>query len=110
VLTDGDRYLIPTIFDADTKPASELENEIETLSGDVGGLASSAFAGATFTLWHAARHDLAAASIPVVPAQAAALAAGRRSLTLTCDHRILYGARAAAFLIAVKARLERPAA
>jgi pyruvate dehydrogenase E2 component (dihydrolipoamide acetyltransferase) len=29
-------------------------------------------------------------------------------LTLTCDHRILYGAQAAQFLDAVCVRLERP--
>jgi pyruvate/2-oxoglutarate dehydrogenase complex dihydrolipoamide acyltransferase (E2) component len=31
------------------------------------------------------------------------------TVTLTCDHRILYGARAAAFLGAVKSRLEQAA-
>jgi pyruvate dehydrogenase E2 component (dihydrolipoamide acetyltransferase) len=60
----------------------------------------------------------------VIPPQAAALAAGavRETLlldaggligsrpmtaTLACDHRILYGARAAAFLRSVSSRLEQ---
>jgi pyruvate dehydrogenase E2 component (dihydrolipoamide acetyltransferase) len=30
------------------------------------------------------------------------------SLTLTCDHRIIYGADAAAFLAQVRAGLEQP--
>jgi pyruvate/2-oxoglutarate dehydrogenase complex dihydrolipoamide acyltransferase (E2) component len=39
--------------------------------------------------------------VPVVPPQAAVLTAGTEALTLTCDHRILYGASAAGFLGAV---------
>jgi pyruvate dehydrogenase E2 component (dihydrolipoamide acetyltransferase) len=31
------------------------------------------------------------------------------TLTLSCDHRILYGADAAAFLSAIRKTLERPA-
>jgi pyruvate dehydrogenase E2 component (dihydrolipoamide acetyltransferase) len=105
VLAEGERYVIPTIFDAETKSENEIENEIATLSQSGGNLPSTAFSGATFTVWHAARHGLAAASIPVVPPQAAALAAGTRSLTLACDHRILYGAPAAAFLAEIRQRL-----
>jgi pyruvate dehydrogenase E2 component (dihydrolipoamide acetyltransferase) len=101
VVADADRYLIPTIFDADTKPENELAGEVEELVRDVGSLPSTAFAGATFTVWDAAPLGLAAASIPVVPPQAAVLAAGTRSLSLACDHRILYGAQASAFLQAI---------
>jgi pyruvate dehydrogenase E2 component (dihydrolipoamide acetyltransferase) len=37
------------------------------------------------------------------------LAIGRRmSMTLTCDHRILYGADAATFLSAIRIGLENP--
>jgi pyruvate dehydrogenase E2 component (dihydrolipoyllysine-residue acetyltransferase) len=108
VVADEDRYLIPTVFDADVKSAPELEAEIEQLSSDAaaGRLPASGFSGATFTLWNAARYGLTSAQIPVVPPQAAALTAGTRSMTLSCDHRILYGARAAAFLTAVRSRLE----
>jgi pyruvate dehydrogenase E2 component (dihydrolipoamide acetyltransferase) len=106
VVADTERYLIPTIFDADTKSETELQQEIETLFRDVAGLPSTAFTGATFSVWDATRHGLATASIPVVPPQAAALAAGTRSLTLACDHRILYGAEAAAFLQAIAHHLD----
>ncbi len=110
VVADGDSYLIPTVFDADLAAEAKLEDEVERLRDEAlaGRLAASGLAGATFTLWNAGRHGLAGAAIPVVPPQAASLAAGSRYMTLSCDHRILYGARAAAFLEAVRARLEPP--
>ena len=108
VASDDDRYLIPTVFDADAKSEPELEDEIERLAREAlaGRLTASSFTGATFTVWHAARYGLASAAIPVVPPQAAALAAGTQKLTLSCDHRILYGARAAEFLQTIRSRLE----
>jgi pyruvate dehydrogenase E2 component (dihydrolipoamide acetyltransferase) len=108
LITDGDQYLIPTMFDADTKSEDELDDEVERLGREAAQLTASAFSGATFTVWNAARHDLSAAAIPVVPPQAAALAAGTRTLKLSCDHRILYGAAAASFLNAIRSRLEQP--
>jgi pyruvate dehydrogenase E2 component (dihydrolipoamide acetyltransferase) len=101
-------YTIPTIFDADRKSTGELAAELEELTAGAreGTLPSPAFTGATFTLWDARPHGIAAASIPVVPPQAAALAAGTASLTLSCDHRILYGAVAAAFLQTIAHHLD----
>lgn len=109
VVASGQTYAIPTLFDADRKPHGELEDELATLTAGAlaGELTAPAYAGATFTLWNAAEHGLAAASIPVVPPQAAALAAGTHWLTLGCDHRILYGAPAAAFLKAIADHLDR---
>jgi pyruvate dehydrogenase E2 component (dihydrolipoamide acetyltransferase) len=106
VLADAEGYPIPTLFDADTRSDTELQEQVERLVGEAPQLPSSAFAGGTFTVWHAARHGLASASIPVVPPQAAALAAGARSLTLACDHRILYGGAAAAFLQSIAHHLD----
>jgi pyruvate dehydrogenase E2 component (dihydrolipoamide acetyltransferase) len=102
-------YSIPTVFDADRFSPAELEQELERLAAGAiaGTLRAPAFGAATFTLWNAGEHELAAASIPVVPGQAAALAAGTRALTLCCDHRILYGARAARFLKAIAHHLDR---
>jgi pyruvate dehydrogenase E2 component (dihydrolipoamide acetyltransferase) len=108
-------YLIPTLFDADNKTPEELSVELEQMASDTraGRLAAPGYSGATFTLWDAGPHGVTSASIPTVPPQAAALTAGavRRhqalTLTLTCDHRILYGVQATAFLRAVRARLER---
>lgn len=108
VLASEDVYLIPTVLDADQKSIEELEAEVAQLRAQAaaGELTAPAFSGATFTLWNATELDVARASIPVVPPQAAALSAGTAGLTLVCDHRILYGARAAAFLSAVKRQLE----
>jgi pyruvate dehydrogenase E2 component (dihydrolipoamide acetyltransferase) len=107
VLALKDTYLIPTVFDADAKTLDELRREVAELrSGALGGgLAPPAFSGATFTVWNAGALGIAQASLPVVPPQAAALAAGTSSLTLTCDHRILYGVAAASFLAGVNRRL-----
>jgi pyruvate dehydrogenase E2 component (dihydrolipoamide acetyltransferase) len=108
VVADGERYLIPNVFDADTRSAAELEDEVARISREAlaGELSASAFSGATFTIWDAGRLGVASASLPVVPPQAAALTAGNRALTLSCDHRILYGALATAFLASVSSRLE----
>lgn len=107
VLALEDAYLIPTVFDADGKSAGELEDEVRGLwdQAQAGQLGAPAFSGATFTLWNAGRLGLAQASIPVVPPQAGALVAGTGRLTLTCDHRILYGAGAARFLASIRKRL-----
>jgi pyruvate dehydrogenase E2 component (dihydrolipoamide acetyltransferase) len=109
LIASGETYAIPTVFDADRKSHDELEDELATLtSGALAAeLTAPAYSGATFTLWNAAELELAAASIPVVAPQAAALAAGTRTLTVCCDHRILYGARAAAFLKAIAHHLDR---
>ena len=108
VLATQAAYLIPTVADADQKSLAELEAELDQLRDQAaaGSLAAPAFSGATFTLWNAAELGVARASIPVVPPQAAALSAGTAALTLVCDHRILYGARACAFLTDVKRRLQ----
>jgi len=108
VISDADgRHLAPTVFDAETKSRAELETEIERLRREADALTAPELSGATFTVWNAAEHGLSAASIPVVTPQAGALAAGTSALTLSCDHRILYGARAAAFLKTVADHLDR---
>ena len=108
VVATEEVHAIPTVFDADKKSISELDQELALLTADAtaGALAAPAFGAATFTLWNAAEHGIAAASIPVVAPQAAALVAGTQALTLCCDHRILYGARAAAFLKAIAHHLD----
>ena len=102
-------YLTPTVFDADGKTTEELERELSSLRAQAtdGHMTASALSGATFTVWNAGEHGLAQAALPVVPPQAGALAAGTDCLTLSCDHRILYGAPAAAFLTAVNRQLEQ---
>jgi pyruvate dehydrogenase E2 component (dihydrolipoamide acetyltransferase) len=127
VVATEDAYLIPTVFDADAKSLADLAAEIAELERGVGArsLTAPAFSGATFTVWNVGRLGVDRASIVVNPPQAGALTAGMVqetpvvrdgavavgrtvTLTLASDHRILYGAAAAAFLGSVRAALERP--
>jgi pyruvate dehydrogenase E2 component (dihydrolipoamide acetyltransferase) len=111
VLALQDAYLIPTVFDADQRNLEELRRELEQLRAGAaaGRLSTPAFSGATFTVWNASTEGIAQAGIPLVPPQAAALAAGTTSLTLSADHRLLYGAPAARFLTTVRQQLEADA-
>ncbi len=103
-----DAYLIPTVLDANHKELDELGREVEELHAGAaaGRLSASAFSGATFTVWNAGTDGIGQAGIPIVPPQAAALTAGTTALTLSADHRILYGVQAARFLTDVRLRLE----
>jgi pyruvate dehydrogenase E2 component (dihydrolipoamide acetyltransferase) len=124
VVADEHCYLIPTVFDADQKSLGELTEEIERLAAAAraGGLPPPAYGGATFTLSDVGALGVPAASIVVSSPQAAALAAGAiraapvvrdgaivpgqlMTITLACDHRILYGAQAARLLIEITAAL-----
>ena len=125
VVAADEMYAIPTLFDADTMSPLQLSREVERLHARAraGQLASPELSGATFTFWDAGELGLTRAAPLVVPPQAAALAAGAiqpvlqihdeipvpthpMTITLACDHRILYGSRAAEFLNRVKRQLE----
>ncbi|MGZ4181807.1 MAG: 2-oxo acid dehydrogenase subunit E2 [Solirubrobacteraceae bacterium] len=114
VVADEHTYLIPTVFDADQKSLADLTDEIERVTGAAraGELEPPAYAGATFTLSYVGALGVSASTIVVNSPQAAALAAGAireapvvrdgaihpghlMTITLACDHRILYGAHAA---------------
>jgi pyruvate dehydrogenase E2 component (dihydrolipoamide acetyltransferase) len=124
VVADEHSYLIPTVFDADQKSLRELREEIErvTAAARAGELEPPAYAGATFTLSDVGALGVPASSIVVNSPQAAALAAGAireapvvrdgaiqpgqlMTITLACDHRILYGAQAARLLTEITAAL-----
>ena len=124
VVADERSYLIPTVFDADQKSLGELSEEIErvTAAARAGELEPPAYAGATFTLSDVGTLGVPASSIVVNSPQAAALAAGAiretpvvrdgaiepgqlMTITLACDHRILYGAQAARLLTEITAAL-----
>jgi pyruvate dehydrogenase E2 component (dihydrolipoamide acetyltransferase) len=117
-------YITPTVLDADTKTLSELDEEIAALAerARTGSLTPPELAGATFTLSDLSGYGVDRWSTLVTPPQAAGLAAGAvRSvpvirdgavvpgevigLTLGCDHRILFGAQAGAFLDEICQRL-----
>ena len=122
--------LIGAVLDADTKSPAQLTEEIARLTERARGgqLTPPEQAGTTFTLSDMGEHPGAQRwSALVIAPQAAALVAGAAhpapvvrdgavvageviSLTLTCDHRILFGARAAALLGRIAELVEDPGA
>lgn len=128
IQTGDSSQLIAAVLDADTKSLAELTEEIDRLSARArdGELTPPEQAGTTFTLSDMSAHPGAQRwSALVIAPQAAALTAGAPfsapvvrdgavvpgeliSLTLACDHRILFGARAAALLEQIAARVIDP--
>jgi pyruvate dehydrogenase E2 component (dihydrolipoyllysine-residue acetyltransferase) len=120
--------VIASVLDADTKSLAELNEEIERLSARAqdGILTPPEQAGTTFTVSDMSGHGGAQRwSTLVIAPQAAALTAGAPfsaplvregavvpgeliSLTLACDHRILFGARAAELLARIGERVLDP--
>ena len=119
--------LVPTVFDADTKSLGQIASETRALAQRAreGTLTPPELAGGTFTISNLGMFGITHFTAVLNPPQAAILAVGsleervvlrdgvatgscRMSMTLTCDHRILYGADAAAFLQDVRAGLEQP--
>ncbi len=120
-----DAEVLATVFDADRKSVSELTDELERLArrGHAGELAPPELSGATFALSNVGRYGVTSSTPIVAPGHAAALAAGEvrqvavvragdivpghlMTLTLACDHRILFGAQAARFLAHIKSLIE----
>lgn len=123
----ADALLVPTVFDADSKSLTQIATETRTLVERARGgkLSPQELKGATFTVSNLGMYGISHFTAAINSPQAAILAVGsvvehvqlrdgvvvavqRLSATLTCDHRILYGADAAAFLRDVRANLERP--
>jgi pyruvate dehydrogenase E2 component (dihydrolipoamide acetyltransferase) len=120
--------VVPTIFDADQKSLGTIAGESRRLAERVraGEVTPAELSGATFTVSNLGMYGMTAITPVINPPQAAILGVGamrevlarvdgdivdRRlmTLTLSCDHRILYGADAAAFLSAIRELLEKPA-
>jgi pyruvate dehydrogenase E2 component (dihydrolipoamide acetyltransferase) len=118
-------YTTPTVFDAATKSAVEIGEELAGfyVRAREEDLHPSELTGATFTVVDSSVYDIVAVAPMIHPSQAAALGfgqireipvvrdgevvAGRTlQLSLAADHRIVYGHHAASFLDAVKATLE----
>jgi pyruvate dehydrogenase E2 component (dihydrolipoamide acetyltransferase) len=124
-----DALVVPTVFDADEKSLGEIARETRSLAGRVrsGTITPPELGGGTFTVSNLGMYGIRSFTAIINPPQAAILSVGaleprasaregalviRHMLTLTlvCDHRILYGAEAARFLARVRELLERPAA
>ncbi len=126
VMQTENAYVTPTVLDADSKSLLELSRELEGLAERARAhkLTPPELAGTTFTLSDLTAHAVHRWSALVTPPQAAALTAGAiraapvardgrlvpsqiMSVTLGCDHRILFGNRAAAFLGQIVGSIER---
>jgi len=124
-----DALVVPTVFDADSKALGEIAREARALAERVraGTITPPELGGGTFTVSNLGMYGVRAFTAIVNPPQAGILSVGalaaravvrdgevtaRHTLTLTlaCDHRILYGAEAALFLARVRELLEAPAA
>src|SRR3984885_9579642 len=122
-----DSLIVPTVFDADGKTLLDIAREARTLVERVRQrtVTPAELSGATFTVSNLGMYGVASFAAIINPPQAAILAVGelrelpvvrdgqvvpglRMSLTLTCDHRILYGAPAAEFLARIRQLLEQP--
>jgi pyruvate dehydrogenase E2 component (dihydrolipoamide acetyltransferase) len=119
--------VVPTIFDADQKSLGTIAAESRRLAERVRGgeVTPAELSGATFTVSNLGMYGMTAITPVINPPQAAILGVGalrevlarvdgdiidRRlmTLTLSCDHRILYGADAAVFLSTIRDLLEKP--
>jgi pyruvate dehydrogenase E2 component (dihydrolipoamide acetyltransferase) len=124
----GDRLLVPTVHDADAKSLAAIAQETRALAESVRdrSIMPEAMADGTFTVSNlgmfGVRHFEAVINPPqaailavgavravAVPRDGAIVAAQQMTVTLTCDHRIVYGADAARFLAEVRDRLQDPA-
>jgi pyruvate dehydrogenase E2 component (dihydrolipoamide acetyltransferase) len=123
-----DALVVPTVFDADAKALGEIAREARTLASRVrdGSITPPELGGGTFTVSNLGMYGIKSFTAIINPPQAAILSVGSveprvvvrdgglmprhtMTLTLVCDHRILYGADAAEFLARVRELLQAPA-
>lgn len=119
--------IVPVVVDADVKPLDKIAAETRVLAGRVRSntLRPEDIGGGTFTVSNLGMFGIEEFEAVVNPPQAAILAVGavveqpvvrdgeivaRRvaCLSLSCDHRVLYGADAAQFLRRLRELLESP--
>jgi pyruvate dehydrogenase E2 component (dihydrolipoamide acetyltransferase) len=124
-----DSLVVPTVFDADQKSLGEIARETRTLAERVraGAVTPPELSGGTFTVSNLGMFGIQSFTAVINAPQAAILAVGAMTpravvrdgeivarhamtVTLACDHRILYGADAAEFLGRVRGLLEQPIA
>jgi len=108
--------LTPVIHDAAGRPLAELQEEWQILRDKIARqrLAPADYQGATFYLSNMGIFPGVHSFDALVPVGAAAILAvgasreGRAIMTLTCDHRVVYGADAARFLATLEGKLLHP--
>jgi pyruvate dehydrogenase E2 component (dihydrolipoamide acetyltransferase) len=128
-VASADSLVVPTVFDADEKSLGEIARETRALAERVrsGVVTPPELGGGTFTVSNLGMYGVRSFSAIINPPQAAILSVGSlepraavrdgavvvrhtMTLTLVCDHRILYGAEAAQFLARVRELLQSPSA
>ena len=124
-----DALVVPTVFDAEEKSLGEIARETRALAERVraGTITPPELGGGTFTVSNLGMFGVASFTAIINPPQAAIVSVGsleeravvsegevvaRNTMTVTlgCDHRILYGAEAAKFLARIRELLEAPTA
>jgi len=107
----------PCVYDADAKDVGAIAAAVRELAELAGArrLGKDVLADATFTVSNLGMFGIEDFDPVLNPPQAAILGVGavdadRRTmrLTLGCDHRVLTGAEAAPFLLAIRNRLQSP--
>jgi pyruvate dehydrogenase E2 component (dihydrolipoamide acetyltransferase) len=126
VAGDG-TLLVPTVFDADRKALGVIAADTRrlALAARDGAVTPADLGGGTFTVSNLGMFGIQHFTAVINPPQAAILAVGQletrpvwdgatfvpRSLmtmTLSCDHRVLYGAEGAGFLASIRDGLQQP--
>jgi pyruvate dehydrogenase E2 component (dihydrolipoamide acetyltransferase) len=119
--------VVPTIFDADRKGLRQIAADTRAVAAKVrdGSVTPPELSGGTFTVSNLGMYGIDEFDAVINMGQAAILAVGAirevpavrdgevvpaqlMKATLSCDHRILYGAEGAEFLARVRALLEEP--
>jgi pyruvate dehydrogenase E2 component (dihydrolipoamide acetyltransferase) len=122
-----DALVVPTLFDADKKSLGTIATEARALAEKVreGKITPPELSAGTFTVSNLGMYGIRRFVAVINPPQAAILAVGELTprpvvrdgevvvravmeLTLSCDHRILYGADAAEFLGRIREYLQTP--
>jgi pyruvate dehydrogenase E2 component (dihydrolipoamide acetyltransferase) len=123
-----DALVVPTVFDADRKSLGQIARDARGLAEKVRDktITPPELSGATFTVSNLGMFGIEIFTAIINPPQASILTVGKlakqpavddngrivardqMSLSLVCDHRILYGADGAQFLARVKELLEQP--
>ncbi|HWJ44538.1 MAG TPA: dihydrolipoamide acetyltransferase family protein [Gaiellaceae bacterium] len=116
VATD-DALLVPVVVDADGKTLTEIAADTRRLADAARRRAvrPEDLRDATFTVSNLGMFGVRAFTAIIDPPQVAILAVGGvhdnvMTLTLSCDHRVVYGADSARFLSRLRELLERPLA
>jgi pyruvate dehydrogenase E2 component (dihydrolipoamide acetyltransferase) len=128
-IASGDELFVPVVADANRKTLRTIARESRQLAEKArnGKLSPADVSGGTFTISNLGMHGIETFQAIINPPQVAILAVGAivetvvpqatgpvtrplMNLTLTCDHRALYGVHAAALLSDIRSHLEHPIA